>query len=356
MSGKSICEFPDVCWTPPQTPGTPNGVPIPYPNTALASDTTDGSTSVSIGGQEVMLKDASHFKKGSGDEAGKAPQKGMMTTTTTGTVYFIAWSMNVLVESENVVRNLDMTTHNHGSANATGLTPTPHVATVATPPAHDKCQLTTYSPNNCPSGTTPHHLVPDSLFKASGSGPARLPGVTLPQGDRGYNMGLCICLTGQDKAATIPDDQIRGLGLDPNRIGIDSRGVRRLNATLLQQTRRAVGRAANMFPGWQGASPYELTRGEHGQFHKQFDNIVQAIGGTKPPPCTNTATFREQSELAAQMCAARFGCNEKEVKDQLDNHYRPHGVDDNTVMRSSDKYAPTNPSVLGNVPGNPCCG
>jgi hypothetical protein len=114
MGGKSICEFPDVCFTPPQTPATPPGVPIPYPNTGMASDTTDGSTSVKIGNEIVMLKDKSSFKKSTGDEAGSAPKKGIITSTTKGAVYFIAWSMDVKVEDENVVRNLDMTTHNHG--------------------------------------------------------------------------------------------------------------------------------------------------------------------------------------------------------------------------------------------------
>ena len=44
--------FPDVCFTPPQTPATPPGVPIPYPNTGMASDTTDGSSSVKIGAKK----------------------------------------------------------------------------------------------------------------------------------------------------------------------------------------------------------------------------------------------------------------------------------------------------------------
>jgi hypothetical protein len=113
-AGKSICAFPDVCMTPPQTPATPPGVPIPYPNTGMASDTTDGSTSVKVSGKEVMLKDKS-FKKSMGDEAGAAPMKGVVTHKNTGKVYFIAWSMDVKIEGENVVRMLDMTTHNHGS-------------------------------------------------------------------------------------------------------------------------------------------------------------------------------------------------------------------------------------------------
>jgi Domain of unknown function (DUF4150)/GHH signature containing HNH/Endo VII superfamily nuclease toxin 2 len=114
-AGKSICAFPDVCFTPPQTPATPPGVPIPYPNTGMASDTTSGSSTVKISGQEVMLKNKSHFKKSTGDEAGCAPKKGVVTSKNTGKVYFNAWSMDVKVEGENVVRNLDLTTHNHGS-------------------------------------------------------------------------------------------------------------------------------------------------------------------------------------------------------------------------------------------------
>ena len=119
-AGKSICAFPDVCMTPPQTPATPPGVPIPYPNTGMASDTTDGSSSVKVSGQEVMLKNKSCFKKSMGDEAGCAPKKGVMTSKNMGKVYFIAWSMDVKIEGENVVRNMDMTTHNHGSTSNTG--------------------------------------------------------------------------------------------------------------------------------------------------------------------------------------------------------------------------------------------
>ncbi|AKJ29689.1 PAAR-like domain-containing protein [Caldimonas brevitalea] len=118
--GKSICAFPDVCFTPPQTPATPPGVPIPYPNTGMASDCTDGSSTVKISGREVMLKNKSYFKRSMGDEAGCAPKKGVITSKNMGKVYFIAWSMDVKVEGENVVRNMDMTTHNHGSTGNTG--------------------------------------------------------------------------------------------------------------------------------------------------------------------------------------------------------------------------------------------
>ena len=114
-SGKSVCAFPDVCFTPPQTPATPPGVPIPYPNTGVASDTTDGSSTVKISSQEVMLKNKSYFRRSMGDEAGCAPKKGVVTSQNMGKVYFNAWSMDVKVEGENVVRMLDLTTHNHAS-------------------------------------------------------------------------------------------------------------------------------------------------------------------------------------------------------------------------------------------------
>lgn len=114
-SGKSIAAFPDVCMTPPQTPATPPGVPIPYPNTAMASDCSDGSSTVQISGQEVMLKNKSYFKTSSGDEAGAAPMKGVVTHVNKGKAYFNAWSMDVKCEGENVVRHLDLATHNHAS-------------------------------------------------------------------------------------------------------------------------------------------------------------------------------------------------------------------------------------------------
>src|SRR3954469_14482613 len=78
--GKSICAFPDVCMTPPENPATPPGVPVPYPNTGLDSDTTDGSRTVQVNGQETMLKNKSYFKQSMGDEAGCAAKKGLLTS------------------------------------------------------------------------------------------------------------------------------------------------------------------------------------------------------------------------------------------------------------------------------------
>ena len=129
--GKTICAMPDVCFTPPENPATPPGVPVPYPNTAMASDTTDGSKSVMISGKEIMLKNKSYFKTSTGDEAGCAAKKGVVSSKNKGKVYFINWSMDVKFEGENAVRHLDMTTSNHGSPLANEAIPWPFVDTAS---------------------------------------------------------------------------------------------------------------------------------------------------------------------------------------------------------------------------------
>src|SRR5262249_37171885 len=130
-AGKTICAMPDVCFTPPENPATPPGVPVPYPNTGMASDTTEGSKNVMISGKEIMLKNKSYFKTSTGDEAGCAAKKGLVSSKNTGKVYFIAWSMDVKFEGENATRHLDMTTNNHASPLANESIPWPFVDTMS---------------------------------------------------------------------------------------------------------------------------------------------------------------------------------------------------------------------------------
>lgn len=119
--GVSICAFPDVCLSPPTPPAGP--VPIPYPNTGKASDTSGGTRTVQLGGQEAMIKNTSFFKSSMGDEAAtKTLGMGVISHNIQGACYFVAWSFDVKFEGENVVRQLDMTTHNH-MAKMPGNTP-----------------------------------------------------------------------------------------------------------------------------------------------------------------------------------------------------------------------------------------
>jgi len=120
-AGKAIAAMPDVCMTPPQTPATPPGVPIPYPNNTQASDSDKGSKKVKISGKEVTLK-GSNFKKSTGDEAGSAPMKGVVTQTNKGKGVPASNSQDVKIEGDNAVRHLDMQTNNH-QGDAPGATP-----------------------------------------------------------------------------------------------------------------------------------------------------------------------------------------------------------------------------------------
>jgi hypothetical protein len=262
--GKTIAAFPDVCFTPPLTPATPPGVPIPYPNTAMASDTTDGSKTVMISGQEVMLKDKSVFKTSTGDEAGSAPKKGVVTSQIKGKVNFTSWSMDVKFEGENVPRHLDLTLHNEASLPANTLT-WPYLDRVAMAAAtsdcadeisavdaacskkdgkvvcpaqgsmtkeqyaltieNDPCQraarclLSPKDPSRCCAPQTPHHLIPKAGFFSD-----KFNGTPFP-GNEQYNQAKapCVCAEGGKSQGThglLHDAQTKGI--NKNFAGKDS--------------------------------------------------------------------------------------------------------------------------------------
>ena len=129
--------FPDVCKTP--TPGGP--VPIPYPNVAMSSDTADGSKTVSMDGNPIMLK-GSNFSTSTGDEAGTAGG-GVVSSKTKGKAEFVNYSFDVKVEGKNVPRLGDMMIQNKGGAGNTP--PMPEVQppiVVPPPPKPEENQIT----------------------------------------------------------------------------------------------------------------------------------------------------------------------------------------------------------------------
>jgi|SRR5882672_4094139 len=129
-SGKVIASFPDVCLTPPPPPAGP--IPVPYPDTSFSKDMQNGSKTVMIEGQEIMLKDQSFYKTSPlGDEAATNSQgAGVVTHVITGKTYFIAWSMDVKFEGQNVDRHTDLTTSNHASPMANTFVPNLNSATM----------------------------------------------------------------------------------------------------------------------------------------------------------------------------------------------------------------------------------
>lgn len=134
---KSIAAMPDVCMSPPSPPAGP--VPIPYPNTAMASDTADGTKTVTIGGKEAGMKNSSTYSKSNGDEpATQSFGANVGSHKIQGAMKFTAWSSDVKLEGANAIRMGDMTSHNH--ANPPGVAAiTASVAKVA-PPGPQSCK------------------------------------------------------------------------------------------------------------------------------------------------------------------------------------------------------------------------
>jgi uncharacterized Zn-binding protein involved in type VI secretion len=97
-----VTGFPDVCKTP--SPAGP--IPIPYPNIAQSSDTAQGSQTVTVDGNPIMLK-GSVFSTSTGDEAGSAGG-GVVSNTTKGKAEFQLYSFDVKVEGKNVCRLTDI--------------------------------------------------------------------------------------------------------------------------------------------------------------------------------------------------------------------------------------------------------
>lgn len=214
-SGKTICAMPDVCFTPPENPATPPGVPIPYPNTGMDSDNTDGSKKVKISDKEVGLKNKSSFKKSMGDEAGAAAKKGVITSKNTGKVFFESWSMDVKIEGKNAVRHLDMTTNNHAST--PGDTP-PWVFVASMSVGGNSCdkivaEIHPYDKADCPEGSQSHHIIDNSCHVMPGARSMALkniesaatsqqkrnifqPGSGHPGESYNQNKAPCICLEG----------------------------------------------------------------------------------------------------------------------------------------------------------------
>ncbi|WP_374643858.1 DUF4150 domain-containing protein [Tabrizicola sp.] len=136
---KTIAAMPDVCLSPPPPPAGP--VPIPYPNFGMASDTTDGCTSVFVKGKEAGKKNASKYSKITGNEpATNSFGAGVISHKITGALKFAAYSFDVIFEGGGAERFTDLTTTNHmnnpnGGVNASvaGLTP-------PEPPSESDCQ------------------------------------------------------------------------------------------------------------------------------------------------------------------------------------------------------------------------
>jgi Domain of unknown function (DUF4150)/GHH signature containing HNH/Endo VII superfamily nuclease toxin 2 len=344
-AGKSICAFPDVCFTPPTTPATPPGVPIPYPNTGMASDCTDGSSTVKISGQEVMLKNKSYFKKSMGDEAGCAPKKGVVTSKNMGKVYFNAWSMDVKVEGENVVRNLDLTTHNHASM--PGDTPVwPYIDEAAINDSNNPCADEIAKEQQACHEYEPHgRKNPCTKAALGGSGK--------PSGE--MTSGEADAMA--DRAAGNECLAARRCALQPykstkSHCCPQQTGHHLVEASALHET----GRGGPGCTPVAGVSDYSenlapcvcaegvnQNTGTHGLMHTfqsasaskcRNGSIALSDGSTMTAKKTTYGTAKKKAVEAFQKTFPESDCDEKCLEAQLDAYHKQCGVNDRTAIKA----------------------
>ncbi|WP_341317006.1 HNH/endonuclease VII fold toxin-2 domain-containing protein [Paraburkholderia sp. IMGN_8] len=344
-AGKSICAFPDVCMTPPTTPATPPGVPVPYPNTGLASDTSDGSTTVMISGQEVMLKNKSYFKKSTGDEAGAAPQKGVVTHKNMGKVYFTAWSMDVKFEGENVVRMLDTTTHNHGSV--PGNTPVwPYIDEEDTANVKELCAEEIDNEKKACKGCTPYGKQ-DPCTKTS------LGIVGKPAGSKESTEADTLAnRTAANKCLAARRCALQPYKSAKSHCCPQQTGHHLIEASALHNT----GRGGSGSVAVKGMSDYSenmapcvcaegvnQNTGTHGLMHT-FQSAAAAkcpegnIPMSKGPSVKDrVTTYGESKESAAKAHKKTFPesqCTKECITAQLDAYHNQCGVEDNTKIKA----------------------
>jgi hypothetical protein len=126
----------------------------------MASDTSDGSKTVMIGGAEVGLKNSSNYKKSTGNEAAtKTLGMGVISHNIQGLLKHAAWSMDVVIEGQNAIRHMDMTTQNHmNPTNVPGI----DIAGMAPPTGDPECVELEKTARDAvtqdsPSGTLPNN-------------------------------------------------------------------------------------------------------------------------------------------------------------------------------------------------------
>lgn len=346
--GKSICAFPDVCMTPPENPATPPGVPIPYPNTGFAKDTTSGSKKVKISKKEVMLKNKSYFKKSVGDEAGCAAKKGVISSSNRGKVYFKNWSMDVKVEGKNVVRHLDLTTHNHMSEVGNESIPWPEIDSASmakTAPCKDdkqKQEEACADNERCPGALG----VPVDTMKNAISKPGAREGATAAAlGDYEHGKGSRSPKQAQlAQDAATPCTEASRCHLQPYSKKQDNGGC--CNG---QTAHHVPPKSAFLNKGSYGSGSGALCVclegsnqyvGSHGKNHAALDYLSLAefpgamtSKGTVDSSKVGQLSTKRYIEISAAAVAAQTGCSEKCIHEQLKQSFKnDHKISDSTMV------------------------
>ncbi|MEQ1777418.1 MAG: PAAR-like domain-containing protein [Nitrosomonas sp.] len=333
-AGKTICAMPDVCFTPPENPATPPGIPVPYPNTGSASDTTEGSKTVQISDKEIMLKHISYFKTLVGDEAGCAAKKGVITSTNKGKVYFEAWSMDVKFEGENVDRHLDLTTTNHASD--PGDAPPWAYVDSASLKSIDACKEEVARKNEaCKGKKTRSEQCADK--KCNDAKKCLL--VTFNQGSRGSESTQVGCCEGETPHHLV---EVHGF-MQPSG--------RQSNLKLPQfpnyEQNNAPCVCASAGKGWDNAK-----EGDHGFLHALQGKLELAAIHNAPVGQKDYAWNYGQSKAAGirahQQTFTNSHCSKKCLAAQLDSYHNAQGITNQTPVRTETPKLSGNQKDLAN--------
>ena len=118
-AGGQALATPDVCNIPaPPPPAGPGGIPTPFPNTAMLSDTDKATKKVLIANKGIVVED-SEVPRTMGDEPGVSnlpTPKGIMSQKNMGKAIFKTHSGKVKAEGKGIVTHTAVTAHN-GSGN-----------------------------------------------------------------------------------------------------------------------------------------------------------------------------------------------------------------------------------------------
>jgi hypothetical protein len=280
------------------------------------------------------LKDSSYFKQSTGDEAGSAPKKGIITSKIKGKVYFNSWSMDVKIEGENAVRHLDLTTHNHASK--PGQTPPwPYLDSMGLPPDEKSCKKEQKREEEKCGGLVARR----DTAKGKGKG-AILKGQTKDN----------ICA---DTPAANECRQAQKCKLTPQKEGCCPNSGQQAHHVVEAHGFYEAGTRKNLtadalpeFKGYQpGDAPCVCAQGgraeaEHGAFHamvgKRENNAVKAA--TKAGTDAGTAwTYKDAKKAGVRAHKKIFPnskCSEECLEAQLDAYHKGVGANDGSLIRT----------------------
>jgi hypothetical protein len=255
--------------------------------------------------------------------------------------------MDVKAEGENVVRHLDLTTHNHGS-NANEAVPFPYMDAVAALQSFDKCKseaekVKAQCVDNKDPPQTPCPAALGMPIKATIrriKAALAKKGITDPKG-----------LPGLALATTTVAEGKNSKGLANKKTAC----ARALRCLLRPYGGEKDGISKGCCPGQtpHHIPPYSVTKnvcgksvskgkalcicleganhsvGSHGKHHHGINYLMQAKAkvpgsGISGGPENYTGKFSEHIKVSAAVCEAQNGCSKECIEQQLNEQYKDH--------------------------------